>query len=650
MRPLQLWRSDTGLRFCAEQHVTNTRSNTHHLKTIPEIFAAAIPQRAIRSAVEFGRRHVRLPSSARSSRFDPDITPWIREPLEAAGSGAYRVVTFVKPVQCGGSVAGEVLLAFWLSQETHGEIQYNWEDNKKAIDRWDRRFERILTSCKPVMARAPDRTKSRGLWNKGEVYFPHASFWMQGVTEGKNLDSDSIRFQVNEEIHNWEPGRLAKAFNRTTAVWDAISFNISNAGKKGGQLDLVFRAGTQQVWQVPCPTCGKLHAMRTFFDARKPHLGGLRYDADGCRLEDDGYDYARLEKTIRYQFPCGHEMRDDPAARRKMSMQGHYSKPRNQGALKGHASFTLEAVSIDYIRWLTLIQDKHEALRALKYGDPEPWWRYLAERECRFYNPDDDRPVVGKIVLSQALKKDRDGLGNRVARFAALDRQKGQWSKGQAEHWWCVIRDVDERGNSRLVFEGMLMTDGDVVETLQRHNVAPSSVVVDSGDYATRVYHFCLKHGYNAIKGSAQNSFSHGDEGHKIFSPERPLYQMVNAQPTKDNPNDEPLFWLYSKSGIRERLHWLRGCGQFSWEVPGDVSSDYQDHMESEEMRTRKHPRTRETVTEWVQVRERNDLYVCECYIAMLMEMADLIQPPETNAPGSSQDPGAADGGGVVKA
>lgn len=590
-----------------------------------EEYRGQIPGKSYSSVIEWAEKHVRLIGSARSEKFDSAHTPWSREPIEMAGGGSCKVVTFIKPVQCGGSAAGEVVLCYWIATGSRGNIQYNWEDDGKAMARWETRVERILKACHPVMLKAPDTTRTTGLWKKGQIVFPHCNFTMQGVYQSANVDSETIRFQVNEEIHNWEPGRLAKAYNRTTAVWDSVIFNISNAARVGSQLHGAWLAGSQQHWEVLCPACGKHHEMRTQWDPKRSDLGGLRYDADGCRLDGGFYDYGKLAQTIRYQMPCGAEIRDDRRVRRAMSRGGRYGKPKNPGAPETEKSYILEAVAVDYISWLNLIQEKHEALRALRSSDPEPWWRYLAERECRFYNPEEDRPVVGAIRVNLKIKKNRDGLSNRAARFAALDFQAGSFAKGELPHWWMVVRDVDPQGNSLLVWEGQCLTDEDAVDVLTQHGVKATCVAVDSGHDAPYVYRFCLKHGFNAIKGDGRANFAHPDGGHRIFSPEKPLHQLCNVGPTRENPAEEPLFWLYSKPGIRERLHWLRGSKDIKWEVPGDASEDYKEHMESEMLQERRHSRTGEVITEWVQVKARNDLFVCECYIAMLMEMAGLI-------------------------
>lgn len=583
---------------------------------------ASAPSRAD-NVLDWCEDNVRLIGSARSEQFRRSITPWANKPLIAATSGECRTVTFVKPVQSGGSAAGQCALCFWIATENGGDIQYNWETDEKAAKKWLEQTERIFMACPPVMAKAPARNKQSGLWKTGHVIFPHLNFTQQGAFNPANLDSDTITRQINEEVHNWEPGHLEKAYNRTTAVWNAIIFNISNAGKAGGQLNQKFDEGTQEHWEVRCPHCRGRHRMRTRWDPKRPDPGGLRYDADGCRLGNGLYDYNKLERTIRYQMPCGGIVLDDRQVRKAMSEGGDYGPPQNRGARAINRSFILEAVAVDYIPWIILIQEKHAALRALRMGDPEPWWRYLAERECVFFDPKEDRPVIGEVLLNTKIKKNREGLANRVVRFAALDRQQGVLAKGELPHWWLVIRDIAADGDSLLVWEGKLLTDEDVVDRITSHQVPPTCVVADSGDDTTHVYQFCLRQGYNCIKGSGEAYFAHPDGGRRIFSVEKPLHLMLNAPRSRQDILSEPLFWHYSKSGIRERLHWWRGST--NWVVPSDVSEDYKAHMESEELRERTHPRTGETIQEWVQVRKRNDLFVAEAYIAMLAEMAGVI-------------------------
>lgn len=600
------------------------------MKILGPTFVRSLPDKPPSSFVDWAEAYVRLPGSARSERFDGSITPWTRAIIETAADGITRTCTFVKPVQAGGSVAGEVILCAVLATQHAGDVQYNWEDDQKALERYDKRIDRILRACPPIMRRWPtDRHKAK----RGLVMFPHCNLTVQGVFTADNLDSDSIRFQINEEIHNWETGRLEKAYRRTTAFWNSYIINISNAGVLGDQLHQAFQAGTQQHWEVLCPGCGQHHVMRIAWDEKKPKLGGLRYDSKKARRADRTYDYNKLAGTIRYQMPCGAVVQDTPGERRALSLGGRYSEPCNTGAHLRDRSYTLESVAVDYISWLGLIQEKHLALRTLRYGDPEPYKRYLQERECKFWNPE-DRPLAGAIILNTALKKDRAGLQGRYARYFALDRQQG--GRGEFPHWWLVIRDYMANGDSLLVFEAKVPTEENVIDILDRHECIRRHGCADSGDDTTFVYEFCLRHGINAIKGSKEPWFSHGDEGRKIFSPEKPLWQMLNlAGPTRENPLDEPLFWHYSKVGTLDRLAWLRAPADAAhteasifhkpkFEIPGDVSDDYKSHMEAWELKI-KRDTSGSPQQVWEQTRLRDDLLKCETYVAMLAEMGGCL-------------------------
>lgn len=589
------------------------------------VFLDALPPDAHASPSSWAAEHVVMVKSSRSRAFDPLGVPWNVEPLDVACGGEATSVTYVGPVQSGKSATGEAAVCYWLANESSGDIQVNWENDRKSDARWASRFEPILLDCAPVMRKAPSRARQDGRWKTGKVHFPGMTLTYQGVFVPEHLDSETVRFMVNEEVHNWKPGMLAKSYNRVSAVWNHVVLNLSCAGESGSQLHRKFLEGTQQHWEVLCPGCGQRHRMRTKWEPDHPELGGLRYDADGHRTADGGYDYPAIARTVRYQFPCGHQMKDDRVARRQLSVTGAYSRGDNPGANPRHRSYTMDAVSVDWIPWLDLIQEKHAALKALGRGDPEPWWRYLAERECVFYEPNQDRPTQGKVVLTFGVRKNREGLPDRVARFGALDRQQGRLRDGELPHWWAVIRDVDRKGNSRLVFEGRMDTDDDAAEVMSGHAVDPCSVVADSGDDTVAVYKFCLRHGFNAIKGGRGPLYAHPDGSHRVFSPEKPLYLMVgSAFPFAEDPAKEPLFWHYSPGGIRDVLASLRGAQDTKWEVPADVSRAYLDHMAAEELEER---RSGDGSLErrWVQRRDRNDLFVCECYLAMMMKMAGLV-------------------------
>lgn len=607
-------------------------------------WVALVPAKPIGSVVEWARRHVRLVGSARSEAYDPDITPWNKEPLECADNGT-RKMTFIKPIQGGGSVAGEIAICYWASTQHGGDIQYNWQSDKKADERWPKRVEKIMKACKPLVARTPLNFK----WNKGLLVFPWCNFTMQGVFSDNAVASDSVRFQVNEEIHDnsatsgWaDEGRLEQAYGRTTAYWNSVIFNISNAGKAGGQLHKAFLSGTQQRWQVKCPGCGQYHVMRMRWEDQKPELGGLRYDTiydvEKLKLGRNTLDWSKVQPTIRYQMPCGYIVRDNVRERRALSLSGCYGEPENKSALLTERSYTLEAVSVDYISWISLIQQKESARESLAWGKGDAWWSYLRERECQFTS-DADRPVMNQIVKS-AAKKDRAGLAEPKIRFGAADFQQGKAARHELPHNWHVIVDVKVLENGKLhvliVSEGRESTDANLTDVIDRHKAIPSCIALDSGWDTMRVYTLAMDKGFYCVKDEPTLLFSgHEDGSRKIYSPPAPLHAMINQGPKFEYVPDgkggwlpdahEPMFIRVSKIGMMDRLAWMRTSPNCIFDVPSDVSEDFVAHMDAWQIEEQKKIKTNETERVWVQRREDDHLMKCLCYIAVLMEDAGLF-------------------------
>lgn len=540
---------------------------------------------------------------------------------------------------------GEVIVCFWMATKSHGDIQCNWQNDEQAELIWDVRFEQMLKDCKPVTDRVPQHdNRQAGNWSKCFIKMPHASLVFQGVNTARNVASLSIKYQLNEELHDkqggWKDGRLEQAYGRTTAFWDYSCVNISNAGMEGSDLDATFHEGTMREFEIRCPHCRKFHRMRTKWEPKEEHLGGLRYDGDKYRRDDGSYDYTGIASTLRFQMPCGGEVHHrDIRTRRLMAREGRYSEPHNPGAPPGFESYRLEAVNVPDIDWLELVVQKHGAIKARKFGDAEPWLKYLRERECIFPN-EDDFPFYSSLNLSMKTKSERPGLDDRLMRLGAFDYQHGELAKGELPHWWGVIVDVvrfpDGKLHLLVVWEGKCDGDAEMLDVIERHEVIPRAVVCDSGHNATHVYDVCLRSGFHAIKGAPDASFPHKVEDphtgeptivRKIYSHSQPLHLMNNRPPTREHSSLEPLFWRYSKLAIADRYAWLQsgGNGMVKLEIPADVSDDFVAHHSAEELQEFRKKQTNQVERKWVKVRKRNDLLVCMRYITMMLEMAGLI-------------------------
>lgn len=591
---------------------------------------SAFPDAVADSVCDWGRKFYKAIGSAFGQDFDDSITPWIREPLECADNGT-RKMTWVKPIQSSGSTCGEIALLYWLATWSAGDIQYNWPNDIAADDRWREQMEKKMLACEPVIKRT---SQDRFKWTNGKVIFPHCNFIMQGIHTARAVASRNIRGQVNEELHDedgWIPGRLEQAYGRCTTYWNSVIFNISNAGVVGGQLHQAFLAGTQQHWEVKCPGCGRFHRMRMQFSENEPELGGLRYDTGTARKGDGDVDYEILKRTIRYQMPCGYQVRDNSRERRELSLSGRYSEPENKSAPLTDRSYTLQAVSVDYIDWIDLVRQKQLAFRAKKLGKPDQWLDYLRERECQFIGVEDRRPPSRPLVLSDR-KKDREGLAGRLYRLSFWDYQSGKKEMGETPHWWGIVQDFDAAGNSLIVWEGKAGSEGELNDVVNRHGVKPMCVGLDgsfAGEGEDRyVYAFALRMGYNCIKVHGVKNFDHGGVK-KIFSEPEELWPRVPNQPgpVKSDPEEEPLFWNLSQSGAMDALAFMRG--RPGYEIPGDVSSDFLAHFKAWTLEEVRVPATNQLELRWKKSSERapDHLYMAAAYLAAWSELLEIIAP-----------------------
>jgi hypothetical protein len=568
--------------------------------------------RELEDVITWADTHYRVINND-SEFFKSADSPWLIEPLQMADDPLIASLTFVKPIQTGGTSLGEIIL-LRRAMDSNGQLSYLWPTNDKAKDRWEKWTEKRIRACRPVRALMPYEYENMLIKFKTGL-----TFAMQGVFTSGNLDSDTVGIIINEEVHQWQPGMLAKAKGRQTRVDFPKFITISNSGEAGGELHTDFNNGTQQHYENYCPGCHQFHILRTRWDEARSDLGGLRYDSDGCKRADGTFDYNKLVPTIRYQMPCGYELRDDINLRRESATRGRYSPPFNTGALHSQRSYTYQAVACHNIRWLDLIQEKHNALRSLKTGDDNAWRQYLQERESVFYDKSDHRPFEGAIVINSTVVKDRAGLPDRAVRCAAFDWQQGYKHKGQLIHYWGVIEDIAPDLNSLVVWEGQLNSESELLELLREYEVNPAHTLIDASKNTKQILQFCYQNGFKAVMGNASHVVTfggHEDRVKRYYSPGEPIYKELNVPPIYEpvfGPRQangdvlmvpdpmEPIRIMYNLGGLLANHFYIRelharvtaSCAEekpprepepheyFVRTIPGDVSEEFKKQYEA---------------------------------------------------------------------
>ena len=580
--------------------------------------------------------------------FDSKRTPQILEPIRAMTDIRVRTGTFLKPVQSGGSTAGEILLARWCKYGI-GKIQFNWQDDQKAEERFK---DRILPLLK----------KLNGLrWAGGndsnicEARFTNTTLIVQGVIAKGALDSETIPLQLNEEVHLWAPGTLMKARRRQTLVWNSKAFDISNAGVVGDQLEAAWEEGTMERWGTYCPNCKEFHQMHFRYDPNQPQLGGLRFDTSAGRMDNGKYNLNRVIPTIRYQMPCGFIIRDIPAERK---LPGKYIKT-NDGAPDYKRSWNFEAVSVPEIKWPDLVGEWLTSCKAMKGGDIKPMEKFVQERECRFWSTE-LIPFSGEIVVSPGVQKKRDGMKDRVARLWKADWQQGIKQRGELEHFWLVIKDIDAECNDLIVFEGKVNSETELLAILGEHDAIENGAgLVDCSFNTKHLLQFCYENHFNAIMSnkSFTGTFLHKKDGVRRFYDEGkaicgqlnvpPIYEPVQTDQGLA-PNDrEPLIISINKGGMIANHFFIREHKQRIFDaakkegrtpdkseyiecvIPEDVSEDFKQQYESWRRAGAETKKKDGDVysgsQRFQQIRQADHMLICCAGIDMLKDWAGML-------------------------
>ena len=535
--------------------------------------------------------------------FDSSRIPQLIEPLRAMTNPTIRSGTLVKPVQTGGSTIGEIILAFWASFG-FGLIQYDWPDDQKVKDRWER-VRKMLLSVKDLNW-AGDRYDLKTGWAK----FINSTIQMQGLQSEGARASETVPMMINEEVHLYDPGYLDQLRRRQTLVWNSKSLDISNAGIVGDQLEAAYEEGSMSVWESFCPGCKEYHVMQFRWNPNKPELGGLRFDSGAGRQANGKYNLNLVMPTIRYQMPCGFIVKDTPRERR--ALPGRY-RQTNPGALESKKSWTYDAVSVSEIKWPDLVSEWLKACHSIKAGDLVPMKKFVQERECKFYSFE-SIPYVGTTIYNVSLKN-RKAMPGAVYRGAKFDWQQGYKAKGELEHYWGVIVDVDINANSQVIWEGKCQSDAELLEELDAHNVPHKNAWLDvTGVQMRRHLQFCYQNGLNGISLtlSRQSGFIHADKVRRFYSEGKPIYRELNTIPVYsmmhgknakgemvEMPHpDEPTVVELHKAGMLAFYFFIRNmkanvlrenpnateADYIRIDIPDDVSEEFKQMMESWEV------------------------------------------------------------------
>jgi hypothetical protein len=552
--------------------------------------------------------NVVIPNSARASRFDPSASPWLAEPLEYFSDTAVKEQVLILPTGAGKTTVFDVAIPYLIS-EAPGSVLLSMQTDSDAREHMEDRLLPILRGCEPLaeVMRSVDRHAMR----KDAVIMPHMSLFCGGANKA-NFQRKSVRYVFLDEAWLIKHGLIEEARARTHSRWNSRIIVVSQGGemhvnlaneRRDSELYAAWQRTDRRELHMVCPEC----AAESVWSFKH-----LKYERTN---RDDGtVDEQALMESAEYQCPaCEVRFPDKPDIRRALSTASIY-RPTNPTPLPHHHGWHAPAVALFHERWGDLALAWTRAQKARSLGDEEPLKIFVTKRLADFWREEEVAMDVTVGGAGYLLSEYTDGQtwDGEVTRCITVDRQR--------DHRWAICRAWRRTGESRLLWEGRLLTSEDVENLRIRMKVLPPCVMQDAQYETAQVYDECVKYGWNALHGSGQDGFTHFVRNmpavKKFFSPVQEALAPCGAQARY-------MFWSAEK--VKDVLAILRSGKGVAWETPDDASPDYRLQIASEVKKDMVDKVTKRVTRRWQKVRKDNHLWDCEAMAVVFALKARVI-------------------------
>ena len=295
-----------------------------------------------RTVAEWASQHVTIPGSARSRRFDPSASPWLREPLEYFADNRVREQVLVMPTGAGKTTIFDVCIPHAIAEDP-GSILLAMQTDPDAREHMEDRLLPILHECAPV------ETLMAGLnrhsVRKEAIVFPHMSLYVGGANKN-NFQRKSVRYVFLDEAWLIKHGLIEEARARTHNRWNRRVVIVSQGGnesvtigaeKRDTELHEAWARTDRRELCMVCPECGETHPWKW------KHVTYERNDGE--------IDERAISESAHYVCPsCQTAFEDKPEVRRALSSASVYVAT-NPNALPHHHGWHAPAMAVLQERW-----------------------------------------------------------------------------------------------------------------------------------------------------------------------------------------------------------------------------------------------------------------------------------------------------------
>lgn len=386
-------------------------------------------------------------------------------------------------------------------------------------------------------------------------FLTHNMIWT-GSHSDANLRGNPVRDLFGDEIDVWEPDALEDFLQRNKAFAGSFTFVSSTPTTRNGAIWSLLQAGSNERFFVPCLHCGHVQALR-WEQVRWP---------DSCRNDNGAWHLPAVEEHARLH--C--EKCDGPhtnGQRLDIVQRGQW-QATNPNALPNEFSFQLSGLYVHH---------------------PKSSLGKLAAKFCRAQNTRSPELLKSFVTNELAepwepqLKTDGTALEVVAGDYGPEDAwPDGRWLTStwdvQQDRREGEVRLWAENGDSRLLWEGIASTWGEVEEVIRRYNVPAHHVGVDSGYTPQVVYDVCARNGWQPLKGEGRGSYLSDDHDPQSGRPIQTIWRE-SLVAMSDGRHIPLLLWA-SQSAQDHLAFLLSGKGP-SYTAHRQTSERYRDQMRS---------------------------------------------------------------------
>ena len=426
--------------------------------------------------LDYAEEHIKLPHSDRARRFNRRQAPHLNPIFEAIENPNIREIVVCAPVGSGKTTVFEVVTP-WIIDQEPGPTKIVFQSDADGKDWAESRLDGVLKACEPIKPLFP---KNRHAKRKTRIFFPHMFLMIDGANIN-NLQGDSIRYGIGDEVWLWKRGLVAEFKKRLHDRTNGKFALFSQAGVEGDDFHTEQDACDQWEFQFECPSCHRIQPWRQ-----------ENFVYDRQHKKDGSTDWKHFQKSVHLPCSgCSQKFQDDTATRRALADSGRALKVKD--GLQENWAYTYPAFAVWWIPWWKLMVEWVKANDEEKRGDKEPLRQYKQKRLAQRWEDQGSRARdedvlkcrgeydTGKLPIEPVMITVCTDSGERETHWSAC-----AWTAG---------------GNGYIFDYGTVLAPEDMLDlvaskkwkTAAGNEFQTHAGLMDSGFWTERVYAVCAR-------------------------------------------------------------------------------------------------------------------------------------------------------------